>query len=161
MTTPYPEKHARFVETMGLITETEGMARIMGRIFGYLLLADTPQSLDDMAAALGVSKASISTDARRLETLGLLSRVGQPGDRRDYYELAPDFIARAMRGHMERMAKLRTALAEALDGLDTSDRVRQRLHEFAAVYYNGMCQLEETIAALERGDMPTPPSRPR
>src|SRR5918993_4637648 len=86
----------RFVERMGLVWEQEGIPRIAGRIFGFLLLQEDACSLDDMAASLGVSKASISTDARRLEQLQLIQRVSRPGDRRDYYSIAPDVPLRAL-----------------------------------------------------------------
>ena len=59
-------EHEWFVGEMGLTFEADGFTRIGGRLFGHLLLADRPLSLDEIAAALRVSKASVSTDARRL-----------------------------------------------------------------------------------------------
>lgn len=78
---------ARFIEKVGQHFETEGMSRISGRILGYMLLQKAPQSLDEIAEALRVSKASVSSNTRFLEGYGLLERVTLPGDRRDYYEL--------------------------------------------------------------------------
>lgn len=146
---PQAEKRARIVETMGLLTEAEGMSRIMGRIFGFLLLCEEAQSLDDMAVALNVSKASISTDARRLEDMGFLMRVSRPGDRRDYYELAGDFMERSMRRQIEKIRKLRDAMREAQDGLEASTRIRQRLHDFETVFDIGIASLERDLDQLE------------
>jgi DNA-binding transcriptional regulator GbsR (MarR family) len=149
---PSTDRRARFIETMGLLTEEQGMARIMGRIFGLLLLADRPLSLADIADALGVSRASVSTDARRLLERGLLVRTSEPGDRRDFYELAPDFVRRAMRSHMERMHALQSALADARDGLDTSEQVHARLSEFAAVFEDGIARLQQSLSAFDRDE---------
>src|ERR671917_427148 len=104
------ERFARFVERMGLYTEAEGLPRIAGRIFGFLLVQPAPCSLDDMAQALGVSKASISTDTRRLEQLGLLERTSRPGDRRDYYRIAPDAFARSIDERLRRMRRFQDVL---------------------------------------------------
>ena len=78
-----------FVERAGLLGERDGLPRIAGRILGLLLVSPEPLALDAIAERLEVSKASVSTDARRLEERGLLERVGRPGDRKDYYQIAP------------------------------------------------------------------------
>lgn len=88
--------YADFIEAAGVRWEAEGFPRIAGRIFGFMFVQEQPASLDELAAALGVSKASVSTDARRLEQVGLLVRVGQPGDRRDFYKMPDDVAARAL-----------------------------------------------------------------
>lgn len=147
------QKREQIVENMGLLTEAEGMSRIMGRIFGYLLLSEDSRSLDQLAAALGVSKASISTDARRLEHLGFLVRVSRPGDRRDYYEIAPDFVVRSMRAQIERIRKVRDAMRDAQDGLIAPRRIQQRLHDFEDVFDSGIASLEQDLERLETRTM--------
>ena len=86
----------RFTDRMGLIFEAEGQPPISGRIFGCLLVSDDPRSLDQLADALSVSKASVSTNARRLAELGMLERVCRPADRHDYYRVAPDLFSRRL-----------------------------------------------------------------
>ena len=54
---------------MAVLLEADGLPRVAGRIFGTLLLAAEPRSLDDLASTLGVSKASISVNARLLQLL--------------------------------------------------------------------------------------------
>ena len=102
----------RFVEQVGLATESDGLSRIAGRLFAELMLSEGPRSLDELAETLGVSKASVSTDARRLLTRGIAERIGQPGDRRDYYQLAPDFFERIIRSRAQRWAQLQRFVAE-------------------------------------------------
>ncbi len=95
-----------FVESMGLSAEADGLPRIAGRLFATLLLSQAPCSLDTLAQTLGVSKASVSTDARRLLERGIVERVSKPGDRRDYYQLAPDFFSRIIRSRLDRWARI-------------------------------------------------------
>lgn len=95
-----------FIERMGLITESDGLSRIAGRLFGALLLADEPRSLDALAEQLDVSKASVSTEARRLVERGVAERIGKTGDRRDYYALTPDFFAQIVRFRLNRWSGL-------------------------------------------------------
>jgi hypothetical protein len=96
----------RFVEEMGLTTEADGLPRIAGRLFGLLLLSAEPLSLDEIAEALNVSKGSASTDARLLMSHGWLRRTTIAGDRKDYYELAPDFFAGIVEYRLRRWSAL-------------------------------------------------------
>jgi DNA-binding transcriptional regulator GbsR (MarR family) len=98
---------------MGLVCEKEGMARSAGRIFGLLLACDGPYSLEEIADLLQVSKASVSTNARMLEQLGLITRVSEPGDRRDFYRAEPDPWERMLRIAQTRWADMLSTFAEA------------------------------------------------
>jgi DNA-binding MarR family transcriptional regulator len=95
-----------FVDRLGFHAEADGLPRIAGRLFGTLLLSAEPRCLDDLAAELGVSKASVSTDCRRLHERGIVERVARPGDRRDFYQLAPDFFAQIVRHSARRWAAM-------------------------------------------------------
>lgn len=101
-----------FIEQMGLASESDGLSRIAGRVFGALLLESEPRSLDDLADQLGVSKASVSTEARRLLERGVAERIGKPGDRRDYYALTPDFFAQIVRFRLSRWSGLHRLVRE-------------------------------------------------
>src|SRR5688500_20277412 len=79
------DKESRFVERSGLIAEREGFSRIAGRIFGLLLLSPTELSLEEIAARLGVSRASVSTEARRLQDHGTVARTRRPAGRTAHY----------------------------------------------------------------------------
>ncbi len=73
-------------EEFGLLYEELGGTRMAGRVAAWLLLSDPPvQSLTDIAGALGVSKAAVSTAARSLLQAGHVERVSEPGRRGDYY----------------------------------------------------------------------------
>lgn len=118
-----------FVERMALTWENDGLPRIAGRIFGLLLVTPGSCSLDDLALSLGVSKGSVSTDARRLEQLGFLERTSRPGDRRDYYRVSDDLVVRSLEIRLERIRKVRGLLAEA-PRLAAGPEVAARLDDF-------------------------------
>ena len=78
----------RFVEQFGLISQESGDTRISGRIVGLLLVEGQALSLAQICERLGVSKASVSTNARLLARRGAIKLTTQAGDRQDYYELS-------------------------------------------------------------------------
>lgn len=92
-----------FIEMMGRHFEEEGVPRIAGRLFGLLMLVERESTLDELTEALKVSKGSVSSNARLLENWGVAERVTRPGDRRDYYRIAPDMSERLVSRQIERM----------------------------------------------------------
>lgn len=103
------------IERMALFFERDGLPRIAGRVLGYLLLSPESRSLDDLAESLQVSKSSASTDARRLERMGIVERITIPGDRRDYYQIAADLPYRMSALWQERLVGTRDLLREAME----------------------------------------------
>lgn len=142
---PNPETR-QFIERMGLAIERMGLSRTFGRLFALLMLADRPLSLDEMVERLDVSKASVSTNARACEELGLARRVGVRGDRKDYYEIA----ARAF----EQVTAKRVVAIHAMAGLaaeglvavgDDPSPARDRLTEMLDFYMFMGEQIEELL----------------
>lgn len=86
-----PTGALRFAEKMGLLFEALGASRSAGKIFGWLIVAEQPQSLEDIAAALSISKASASTNTRVLVSIGVIEKVGVRGDRKAYYQAVDGF----------------------------------------------------------------------
>jgi DNA-binding transcriptional regulator GbsR (MarR family) len=134
----------QLIERVGLLCETDGLPRIAGRIFGLLIVTPGECSLDDMAETLGVSKASISTDARRLEQFGIVVRTSRPGDRRDYYAIAPNALRQSLETKMRGMRQFQELLREARDLPDASSEVRERIDEWDAWYDDAL----EVMATL-------------
>ena len=123
-----------FVERMGLFWESEGLPRIAGRLFGFLVLQSAPCSLDEMATALAVSKASVSTDVRKLEQVGLVERHSRPGDRRDYYAIPPDMPARLVVLRRAAIDRFRECLLGAGTASIPDPIVRDRLRSLEVVH---------------------------
>lgn len=101
----------QFIASIGVYFEAAGLPRLCGRLLGLLTVADRPLSLDDMASALKVSRASVSTNIRLAVTTGLAEPVAIPGDRRDYYRLGDDPWERRIRVGIDGALRLR-AIAE-------------------------------------------------
>ncbi len=78
-----------FVENQGLFFERFGLPRIGGRILAHLLLAEEPLTLDQIAASLKVSKASVSTNMRHFQDLRLVDVTSPLGERKSYYQWSP------------------------------------------------------------------------
>jgi DNA-binding transcriptional regulator GbsR (MarR family) len=133
LTRPLPPASAEFVERMGCIMETDGHSRIAGRMIGLLLLSEGYTSLDEVADKLNVSKPSVSINARHLEEVGVLERVGRAGDRRDYYRITDDLIGRTMEQRLAKLRRLQDVVASARSTAGVSSRsVLARLEDFTS-----------------------------
>lgn len=141
----------RFADRMGHATAADGLAPIAGRLFAALLLSDEPRSLDALADELGVSKASVSTEARRLFERGIVERVTVPGDRRDYYELAPDFFAQVIRARLARWRRLQHLIDDMRDASPAlSPVVKQRFASVDELHDTVIDRIEIALDAWER-----------
>ncbi|MBB4637160.1 GbsR/MarR family transcriptional regulator [Longimicrobium terrae] len=144
----------QFVERMALICEKEGMPRIAGRIFGYLLASDQTYSLEELAEHLQASKASVSTNARMLEQFGMIQRVSVLGDRRDFYRVEDDPWERMLRVAQSRWRDMANAFADARERLpDPAGRVRvaeaERFHRLLITDCDALIDRWHALLAAE------------
>lgn len=135
-----------FVERVGRFFEGDAAPRTSGRLMGLLLLAPGELSIDEMAERLRVSRASVSTNARQLESFGVVERVSHLGDRRDFYRIAPDLERTLLRHRMERLAQVEELLAAGTETPAARDervrgrlRVLSRMHGCAAAALRACC----------------------
>ncbi len=78
------------LDGLGQLASYFGYNKVMGKMYGALLLNPGPMSLDDLMAHLDISKASVSMNMRTLENMGIVREVWVRGDRRKYYEAESD-----------------------------------------------------------------------
>lgn len=125
-----PEE-AEFVDRLGLFMEMVGGPRTMGRVYGWLLICDPPQqSLTELAEALSVSKASVSTVARQLQEGGMIERLPS-ATRQHHYRVTPGGFSSVLNTQLSRM-KLGIDAADfglSLLGEDRAEQ-RERLEDF-------------------------------
>ncbi|WP_257454089.1 GbsR/MarR family transcriptional regulator [Archangium lipolyticum] len=135
----------RFIESMGLFFERQGVPRIGGRILGLLLLADEPLALGEIARLLRVSPASVSTNIRQLQTSGTVDPASIPGDRRHYYVFNSAGWDHRLEVAISAMDALGQMCQDALavPRLSKRDKLREAV-EFCAFYR------EELAGAVER-----------
>lgn len=81
------------LDGLGQLSGYFGFSKVMGQLYGALLLSAEPLSLDDLMELLDISKASVSMNLHTLEHLGMVRQVWVRGrgGRRKYYEAETDF----------------------------------------------------------------------
>jgi DNA-binding transcriptional ArsR family regulator len=122
---------SRFIDRVASLFEYDGLPPIAGRIFALLLVSEDALSLDQLSEALGVSKASASTNARLLARFGLIEPVRRSGSRRDYYRTVDDLFERSMAVRLDRWREFTEAIGDGRRRLPLpSPRVRDRLERY-------------------------------
>lgn len=101
-----------YIEELALLFEKLGMTRMSGRVFGYLIVNDQPQtSFEELCRELKASKGSISGTLQQLRNVGFVRPVSLPGDRKTYYRVEFIEIGEMLQVRM----KFMTTLGEKLD----------------------------------------------
>lgn len=75
---------------LGELTDFFGFGKVMGQLYGALLMSQEALSLDELESIVGKSKASVSMNMRNLERWRMVREVWVKGDRRKYYEAETD-----------------------------------------------------------------------
>jgi hypothetical protein len=112
-----------------------GLPPITGRILGWLLICDpAEQSAGEIAAAIGASRASLTTSMRLLTVGELVRRSHRPGERTTYFRIDDDAWAKVIRQRIAAMASLREITGDAMalvgPGSARASRVRAAHHFF-------------------------------
>lgn len=86
--------HDSMLDGLSQLSDYFGFSKVMGQLYGVLLLSPEPLSLDEMMERLEISKASVSMNMRTLEHMGMVRQVWVrgKGGRRKYYEAETDFV---------------------------------------------------------------------
>ncbi len=79
-----------FIRRWGEMAANWGISRTMAEIHALLYLTIEPLCTDDVMEKLSVSRGSASTNIRELVNWGLVHRVHQRGDRKEYFEAEQD-----------------------------------------------------------------------
>ncbi|PUB14902.1 GbsR/MarR family transcriptional regulator [Yoonia sediminilitoris] len=145
---PVSDTRAEFIEKIGLITQAEGMPRIAGRVFGMLIFDGEAASFGDLATRLQVSRGSISSSIRLLEERGLVKRIAKPGDRQDYFQLAPNPYVSMLEGVQKRARSTRDEITHTINALPAGSDAINRLQEYANFYAKTAAAIGTVINAL-------------
>ena len=124
-----------FVERFGLIAQAQGLSRIAGRIMGLIIIEGGPISFGELSKRLQVSRGSISTNTRLLESLGIVERTSRSGERQDYFEIASTPYKRLLRVQSEQLSKAQSVIRQTIGDLPGNrEDSRARLNELDAFY---------------------------
>jgi DNA-binding transcriptional regulator GbsR (MarR family) len=125
-----------FVEEMAVTFEADGLPRMAGRIFGFLLVCrPAEQSAASLARELDASGGSISTMVRLLVGAGLVERVSQAGVRADRFRVTPEGLRALMDSATARVARVHRLTTRGLGLLaDRPPGDRARLEALDDLY---------------------------
>lgn len=148
----------RFIEQLGRLAEGEGLPRTAGRMMGVLMICGAPMDINELATRLQVSRASISTNSRLLQSLAIANLVMRPGDRRDYLQISGDPCSSLLMLGLRRMESMRGAIRQmrlAMNGAQFG-APRARLKRMERFYDLAITQGQTVLAtwrdAQERPD---------
>lgn len=107
------------VEEIGVAFDKTGMAPMVGRVVGYLLLADPPyQTFYAIQEFLGASKSSISHALNVLMFKGIVEYITFSGDRKRYFKLNAENWLEQAKCQMSDFQELDRVLLDALQMRD-------------------------------------------
>lgn len=141
--------HDSMLDGLGQLAAYFGFSKVMGQLYGALLMSPKPLSLDDLMERLSISKASVSMNMRTLEHMGMVRQVWVRGrgDRRKFYEAETDFwqiitnilSGREMRDVERALSVMQDdveRLSAAMPNMDDADR------ELAQLYLERIAQIQ-------------------
>lgn len=124
------------VDKMGLAITGDQAPHMIGRVLGWLLLnSPQPQSAEDLAEALQASRGAISMSTRTLLNVGLIARRRYPADRKIYYEVLPETLARSITARFSSITHIRHAVEEGIGLLADEPPERTRTLRYIREMY--------------------------
>ncbi len=158
------------LDGLGQLSNYFGFSKIMGQLYGALLLSAHPLSLDDLVELLDISKASVSMNLRTLEHMGMVRQVYVRGGRRKFYEAETDFwqiIANILSGRemrdLDRALNVMNVnlerLSAAMPNMSEEDRQRAQLYIERITQMQALFQFaQQMIVAILGQASGAPPS---
>jgi DNA-binding transcriptional regulator GbsR (MarR family) len=136
------EARQQFIEAWGSLGMLWGINRSMARIQALLIVSEQPRCLDELAEQLQISRGNTSMSLKELRSWGVIRRVHQPGDRRDFYVAEPDFWTVLFRICAERKKReldpaveaVRAALAATGSHQSTVSKRLQEMEELLSTF---------------------------
>ncbi|RBP50637.1 GbsR/MarR family transcriptional regulator [Arenicella xantha] len=143
------EFEVEFIEYTGLAMQADGLPKIAGRIFGLLIISDDLLSFSSIAETLQVSRGSVSTNTRLLESLGIARRVSLMGERQDYFRLPDNPYSSLIEGFAGRTRNYLRALDKTLNKAPEDSFAWKRLKNHKTFYETAQSNSELLIKELK------------
>ncbi len=127
-----------------------GLPKSYGQIYGLLFCRDQPLAMDEVMKLLQISKGSASQGLRALRQLGAVSRVFEPGDRKERFvaeirlrKLVGGFLREQADPHLDKGLSRLKQIEALLGNLDESDSLQRglRRHEILSGWHRQMSRL--------------------
>lgn len=163
--------HDSMLDGLGQLADYFGFSKVMGQLYGTLMLSVEPLSLDDMMKRLDISKASVSIHMRTLEHMGMVRQVWVrgKGGRRKYYEAETDFwkiirnlltgremrdVERAIQVMRDNSAQLAETMTEMeKEDQETARHYIQRISEMQALFQFAQIMISSILSQAESMDV--------
>lgn len=146
------DARADFIEKIGMIAQSEGLPRTAGRVLALLLYDGERVSFGQLATALQVSRGSISSSVRMLESQQLIKRVAKAGDRQDYFQVVENAFVNMVEASATRARLAAADIKETLNEIPLSQAgARERVASYIAFYRAMDDGLSATAQALKKG----------
>lgn len=137
--------------------EKSGGSRTLGRVFGYLLLADKPRTLDQIASDLLFSKATASLTVRHGLIIHFFEKVSIPGERKDYYRANIQSWINATSDHIKVLSAWEMLIDRGLALLGPDNRAAAENLEGLKDYFNFtrwyLSDFEEQYKLWKKGEI--------
>lgn len=119
---PRSEDVLRWVEQVATyFADQDRVPLIAGRILGWLMICDPPeQPAEEIASAIGASRASLTTNLRLLNRVGFVRSFTRPGARTVYYRVDDGAWEAVVRRQIASLASLGDITRAGLELVGTS-----------------------------------------
>jgi DNA-binding transcriptional regulator GbsR (MarR family) len=96
------EAKDKFVNAWGILGSNWGINRTMAQVHALLMVSSNPLSAEDIMAELNISRGNANMNLRDLINWGLVHKVNQKGERKEFFEAEKDIYKVAKRILIER-----------------------------------------------------------
>lgn len=122
----------QFIETWGAMGSLWGVNTSVARVHALLMVSEKPLGLDDISEELKISRGNASMCLKELRNWGVIKKLRETGDRRDFYLSEDDVWTMLIRIVRERKRReldpavdtVKKAISSLDDG--TSPKVKAR-----------------------------------
>lgn len=124
-----------WVEQVAMYLARDGVPPIAGRVLGWLMVCDPPeQSAGQISAAIGASRASLTSNLRVLSSMGFLTSRTRPGERTVYYRMAEGAWAVVVRRQIAGITSFLDITRKGLDLVGPDEGRAGRVREAHATF---------------------------
>ncbi len=115
------EAKEKFVNAWGTLGSNWGINRTMAQVHALLLVSSNPMSAEDIMAELNISRGNANMTVRELINWGLVFKVNQKGERKEFFEAEKDIYKVAKRILIERKKRELDPIFKVLSEVKTID----------------------------------------
>ena len=115
------EAKEKFVNAWGTLGSNWGINRTMAQVHALLLVSSNPMSAEDIMAELNISRGNANMTVRELINWGLVFKVNQKGERKEFFEAEKDIYKVAKRILVERKKRELDPIFKVLSEVKTID----------------------------------------